>query len=199
MIDPEQIKENYARMPDEKLISVLKEDGLSIIYEAFIILKREYNKRNLNTAFLAEIENKRLDQSKQRVQSNFEKESNIIENKLWNGVIRLKAENSTNKEIFDWLVAEGVYPELAMEGVNHLGPVAAAFYKKALRVMLLSMLFIFGGIILCFLGIEGKVSTTTLFYGALLIVTPLRFIYTNHKTYQLCEKAMDLLKQEKKE
>ncbi len=199
MIDIELIKKRYEQMPDEKLVVVLKLDGVEITYEAFIILKREYNRRKLNPELLTEIENKRIENSKQKVYSNLEKEATIIENRLWSGVLKLKSENKTNKEIFDWLVNEGIQPESAIECLNYIEPVAVAVYKRAKRAMIFSFLFFFGGIIFCIANLQQSVNLTFAIYGIILAVAPLRFIHTNHKTYKLCEKIHYIISKEKEE
>lgn len=199
MIDAELVKEHYAQMPDEKLTAILKLDGVEITYEAFIILKREYYKRKLNPDLLTEIENKRLAQSKQKIHSNFKKEAITIENKLWNGVLKLKSENKSNKEIFDWLLTKDVQPEAAIEGIKHIELVAKALYKRAKKAMLLSFLLFFGGIILCIVHLQEPINITYAIYGIILALAPLRFFYTNHNAYKLFDKVIEILNQEKNE
>ena len=77
MIDLELVKETYARMPDEKLIAMLQEDAMNISYEAFLLLKREYNKRKLDPVLFSQAEADRQEQSKEKVRRNFLREEDI--------------------------------------------------------------------------------------------------------------------------
>ena len=48
MFDVDIIRDNYASMPDEKLMLIAKEDSPDLTDEAFVILKAEFAKRRLD-------------------------------------------------------------------------------------------------------------------------------------------------------
>ena len=48
MPDVDIIRDNYASMPDEKLILIAKEDSPDLTDEAFVILNAEFAKRRLD-------------------------------------------------------------------------------------------------------------------------------------------------------
>ena len=133
------------------------------------------------------------------MRNNFERELNSADSKLWMEVFSQKAAGKTDGEIINWLINEGIEPEKAIDGIKDIEAIARNAYKKARKAMIASMLFIFGGLLLCGFSIQGSFNSTYLLYGVILFVTPLRFIYTNHKVYQLCEKVTEVLKGEKAE
>jgi len=52
MFDVNLIKERYARMRDDQLVSLANKEGTEITYEAFVALKKEFRKRNLDNGIL---------------------------------------------------------------------------------------------------------------------------------------------------
>ncbi|NOT52423.1 MAG: hypothetical protein HOP10_14225 [Chitinophagaceae bacterium] len=197
MIDPELIKETYADMPDEKLIRLVKQDGTSITYEAFILLKREYSKRKLDPLVLAEAEQLREEESKNKIRNNLERESILINDLLWKGVFQQKAEGKKNTEIIEWLIQVGVEPEIATKGISELAVVINNAYKKAKKIMIASFISILLGIISGAGFFSGALNSNYLIYGGIFIVAALRFFPANNKMYRLCEKAMMIIEQEK--
>ena len=71
MIDLELIKANYSQMADSQLFELTKAEGTIISYEAFIVLKKEFIKRNLDRQVLREIETRRLELTKNNILSNY--------------------------------------------------------------------------------------------------------------------------------
>lgn len=103
-MDPEIIKENYARLPDEKLTALLKEEGKEVTYEAFILLKREYNKRKLDPAILKATEELRQEENRNKIVDNFKKEIWWQINYYEHAMLERKSRGETNQSIESWLM-----------------------------------------------------------------------------------------------
>lgn len=176
-------------MTDEQLINTAKLDGTSITYEAFIILKREFKKRNLAAELVLEMEKKRQEDIAGKVQNNMEREEILINNLLWKEVIRQVAEGRTKSEIMDWLVGKGIEPENAYLAVKNSGNIISQLYSKAKTAMAVSLLFVFIGAAVCIACIESSLNRKYLIYGIIITATTLSYIGMNHKFYRFCEKA----------
>lgn len=199
MVDSGIIKEAYASLSDDQLIAIAKKDGAVITYEAFVILKREYSKRKLDPAIISEIEQIRLEQSKEKVLSNFKREENIISNKFWSEVYKQKASGKKNDEIINWLKKEGVDPEAASEAIANLGKYAKADYNRAKKAMIISFVAILTGILVCGAFFYGEVNSTFGLLGAILTITIIKLFPANNRIYRLCEKVLSVIEEEKAE
>lgn len=176
-------------MTDEQLVNTAKIDGTSITYEAFIILKREFKKRNLAAELIIEIDKKRQEDIAGKVQNIREREEILINNILWKEIIRQIAEGRTKSEILDWLVNKGIDPEIAFLNLKNSVNIISALYSKAKLAMAVSFLFLFIGGAICIASIESSISRKFLFYGIVILASTLSYIGMNHQFYRLCEKA----------
>ncbi|MFN8290426.1 MAG: hypothetical protein U0U70_09225 [Chitinophagaceae bacterium] len=197
MISKELVQAYYENLTDQKLVEVIKEDGLSVTHEAFIVIKREYRKRHLDPSFIEVIEKKRQEHAVDKINENRKQEGIINSNRIIRGILVLKGASASDDAIFKWLVKEGIDPDDAMKGTGEIETLTKHLYKKAKKTMALSMLFIFTGVLLCVGCLQGELRNIYLLSGIILIVMPARFFYTNHRFYKLCEKAMQVIEKEK--
>lgn len=200
MIDITIIKENYARMADEQLIDLIKKDGHAITYEAFIVLKREFVKRNLDPEIVREAEELRLEGSKNKILTNFKREDQIVNQVLWNLVFRLKAEKKTDQEIIDALKQKEVPTALATEAVTKIETYARLGLKKLQKAILLSIVLLMTGIIISVVAFSDPVNLAYLFVcTGMLIISTIKYLPGHHRAYQLFVRAITVIEEEKTE
>jgi preprotein translocase subunit SecF len=148
MVDVELIKANYSQMADEQLIFFARNEGTLISHEAFIVLKKEFRKRNLAPEVIAEAEKAREDKNREKIINNLEKESNKANNKLWNEVFQMKSEDKSDNEIQEYLSSEGLSYVDSQRYIQELKTVAEMTLKNNKRYIVRAICFLLLGVAL---------------------------------------------------
>lgn len=199
MMDPEIIKENYARLPDELLTALLKEEGTAVTYEAFILLKREYNKRKLDPAILKATEELRQEESRNKIVDNFKKEIWWQINYYQHAMLARKGRGETNQSIEKWLMKEGFEPEAASDAVKELSNDIRELYQRSRK----SMLGLFGIILIGLISVSVFLSDwqnfTYAFIGGIMVISAIRYIPVAHRYYTISSKALEVIEREEEE
>lgn len=148
MVDVELIKANYSQMADGQLIFFARNESTLISHEAFIVLKREFRKRNLAPEVIAEAEKAREDKNRDKIINNLEKEFNKANNKLWNEVFQMKSEEKSNNEIQEYLLSEGLSYIDSQRYIQEMKTVAEMTLKNNKRYIVRSICFLLLGVTL---------------------------------------------------
>ena len=148
MVDVELIKANYSQMADEQLIFFARNEGTLISHEAFIVLKKEFRKRNLAPEVIAEAEKAREDKNREKIINNLEKEFNKANNKLWNEVFQMKSEDKSDNEIQEYLSSEGLSYVDSQRYIQELKTVAEMTLKNNKRYIVRAICFLLLGVAL---------------------------------------------------
>jgi preprotein translocase subunit SecF len=148
MVDVELIKANYSQMADEQLIFFARNEGTLISHEAFIVLKKEFRKRNLAPEVIAEAEKAREDKNREKIINNLEKEFNKANNKLWNEVFQMKSEDKSDNEIQEYLSSEGLSYVDSQRYIQEMKTVAEMTLKNNKRYIVRAICFLLLGVAL---------------------------------------------------
>lgn len=148
MVDVELIKANYSQMADEQLIFFARNEGTLISHEAFIVLKKEFRKRNLAPEVIAEAEKAREDKNREKIINNLEKEFNKANNKLWNEVFQMKSEDKSDNEIQEYLLSEGLSYVDSQRYIQEMKTVAEMTLKNNKRYIVRAICFLLLGVAL---------------------------------------------------
>jgi hypothetical protein len=167
MIDIDLIRGKYSRMTDEELIFLANTDGNEITHEAFIVLKREFKKRNLQ---FDNLENQRIAFKKQKIVDNLENESQLISDKLWNHVFELSYVGESNEVIYHFLVEEGLPPESAQKVIESLEKVVEKIIAKIERYITVCKISFIGGFLLFFVNYYSYISFQLYVVGIILSI-----------------------------
>jgi hypothetical protein len=197
MTDISIIKENYARMADEQLIELVQKDAVALTYNAFIELKREFVRRQLNNELINAAEELRRETSRNKILNNFKREDYIITRVLWNLIIKEKAYGRSNEEIISLLIQKGVLSEDAADAVKKIELFARAGVIKLRKTIIISALLIFIGIAIFFFCFSGPFNVSYFLPACALILAPLRNFRANSRAYQQYEKALTTIENEK--
>lgn len=171
MIDIELIKTSYAKMPDEQLIFLLKNEGSKISHEAFIILKKEFRKRNLPEEIIIEAENIRNENTRNKIIATLEEESVRVNHKLWEEIFKLKSEGEPDSEIRNFLLNEGLRYEQAEFYISQMGTVAEETLKKTKRYILRAILSLLLGSMLLIWNYFSFISVMTIVVGVMIFLS----------------------------
>lgn len=148
MVDVELIKANYSQMADEQLIFFARNERTLISHEAFIVLKKEFRKRNLAPEVIAEAEKAREDKNREKIINNLEKEFNKANNKLWNEVFQMKSEDKSDNEIQEYLLSEGLSYVDSQRYIQEMKTVAEMTLKNNKRYIVRAICFLLLGVAL---------------------------------------------------
>jgi hypothetical protein len=119
-IDIARIQDAYANMHDEELLEFTKNDGLKISADAFVILKKELNKRNIGAAILRELEHEIILQASL---NNKRLVEDVNKNLFYEAVefsLIQKEKGTSNYDIYAGLIEMGVTEEYSNYIVNKL-------------------------------------------------------------------------------
>jgi hypothetical protein len=190
MIDIELVRQTYAGMPDEKLIALLEHDAMDLSHDAFVLLTREYNKRNFDPLVLSTIAAAREKQSQQKIHVNFFRERDKENKRLSRTVFEMKASGRTNNQIIDMLVVNNIDNAQAFATISHLHMIAQMFYNSARKKMMYSSFAFFLGILMLLGSMNKRLSDNLGFIGAVLVLLGIGFFFGNKKMYRISKKAI---------
>ena len=108
MIDTATIRDNYANMPDGRLIKIAKEDGHDLTPEAFRILKEEFKKRNLDHTHIESAEQTKISIHEAKIQKIRESTDDDFSKVIWKYVLEGKENGTADGEILNGLQERGL-------------------------------------------------------------------------------------------
>ncbi len=196
MIELDIVKEQYKRMPDEELILFAKNESQHLTIESFHLLVSEFELRNLDIGVLESVEiDKAL--SDLNKQSAFEKSTAIeYTEMIWKFAFDEKEKGSKDSEIFKNLVKKGVDDSYAYILIESLESKSKEMSEEFDTEIILGWVFLFAGILLVFLVINGSFRETFVLYGLLFIVGGIVRLF---KSYSKKNKYVTILKNITKE
>lgn len=120
MIDPAVIKEKYAQMSDEALLSFAKTEGLKLTSDAFLLLREEFKRRELDSTVMLQLEHEIiLRHSLNRRQSEMEQLA-AFDTAVWEYAFEQKMKGVSSYEIHQGIINMGVSSEDAYFVINNL-------------------------------------------------------------------------------
>lgn len=180
MIDPAVIREKYAQMSDEALLSFAKTEGLKLTSDAFLLLREEFKKRELDAAVMRELEHEIiLRHSLNRRQSEMEQLA-AFDATVWEYAFEQKMKGVSSYEIHQGIINMGVSSEDAYfvvdnlkkralvikaeaslgvssgYGIIVLGIVASYIFFSIARFELIGIVIVIGGIVRLFTAMMRK-------------------------------------------
>ena len=108
MLDITIIKEHYSSMTDEQLVSFTLNEGHQISNEAFVILRDEFIKRNLDTTPLESSDENKKYHHEQKIQKVKESGSDEYLKSIWTYALSEKELNKNDNEIIEGLKERGL-------------------------------------------------------------------------------------------
>lgn len=121
MIDLSLIKENYARMSNEQLISLANNEGDELTPESLNLLQEEFLKRDLNTDVFGVVEDNKTAKHIEKIERIKESDADEFEKSVWAYALNEKWANSSNAEIKKSLLEMGLEDENADMVVRSIG------------------------------------------------------------------------------
>lgn len=130
-MDVVRIKEAYARMNDAEILTFLKEEGLKLSGDAFLILREELKKRNIGADQLATIEHEII----LRASIDKERAADRLNNDLYADAIAFaflqKEKEGSDYDIYAGLIEKGINEEHSNIIVNRLDEGAKKLMEDA--------------------------------------------------------------------
>jgi hypothetical protein len=131
MIDPAVIKEKYSRMSDESLIHLAKTEGSQLTATAFLLLKEEFQERDLDMQVIRDLEhNIVLRQSLNETQHQFDLSTNFTK-RVWEYAFEQKMKGVSSYKIYEGIMNMGVTSDDAYFVINTLKARALEVKKDA--------------------------------------------------------------------
>jgi len=152
MIDIETIKQHYATMLDSQLVNTLKQDGITLLPEAYAALKTEFQKRHLDLSYFDEIEEQKRAIHEAAMQKIRESVAEEREQLLLNYILSEKERLSPDDSILFGLNERGLNDE---EAAAFLADLKEKLSKKIDHVN--TQVYVGGAI--CVLGIFVTLAT----------------------------------------
>ncbi len=122
------VKHQYASMTDGQLVYLAKGSD-DLTYEAFLILKKEFRKRNLDKEIIKKAEENRVQLKKDKIKSYLEKELLNNVSQILRTVINGKLSSTPNAEIQEQLMELGLDYEQSSEVISNLRPTSEHLLK----------------------------------------------------------------------
>jgi Flp pilus assembly protein TadB len=170
MIDPAAIKEKYAQMSDEALTHFAKTEGSKLTSTAFLLLKEEFQKRELDIEVIRDLEHNiilRQSLNERQFQSDF---SDNLTMRVWEYAFEQKMKGVSSYKIYEGIMNMGIASEDAWFVINNLkrralevkkdasGDVSAGYGIIVLGIIVLYILYSMGrlqsiGVVIIVVGI----------------------------------------------
>lgn len=119
MISIADVKERYASMCDTEILALADESG-SLTHEAFLVLKQEFKKRNLDNALISFHQHSRIEQKKEVVRNNITKDREDFVGNTLELVLDAKYNNLPDEEICEQLVEQGIHRDQTLKILEQL-------------------------------------------------------------------------------
>ena len=194
MVTFDIIKEQYSKMPDEELIRFAKNESHHLTIESFRLLITEFENRNLDIGILESVEiDKEL--AKLDKQSSFEQKiAKDFEQSILEYALTEKEKGSPNIVIYNGLIQKGLNEDYAFMFVQSLSMKVKSLIDSYDTNLILSGVFVLGGIIMFALYLNETTGPMFAVYGFLLGVRGIFGIiknYSNKQKYQAILKIIE--------
>jgi hypothetical protein len=192
-MDPVRIKEAYTRMNDTEILTFLKEEGLKLSGDAFLILREEIKKRNIGTDLLAAIEHEiilRASIDKQRAAEHLNKD-------LYNDALAFafsqKEKGESDYDIYAGLIEKGINEEHSNIIVNRLDKGAESLAEEARTGIITGWVILILGVVAIFVMIEVRFFS---YVGIMLVLSGIITIIAASVKRRRYEKVLENIKAE---
>jgi hypothetical protein len=192
------IKQKYASLSDTELCSLAKE-STTLSHEAFIALKREFRKRNLDAELILEAEKQRVEEKQDRIRENLAGEYENHLSKVWRTAMERKQSQLPEEEIVANLCELGLSYSDANEVLRCLPDVVKYLFTKAGQHMKKSGIACLLGLFGLFVFIQNPSSlplSVIYLVGVLLVYGAIGF-FTAENQYQKCRQVLQVMEEEK--
>lgn len=194
MVTLDIIKEQYSKMPDEELIRFAKNESQHLTIESFRLLVSEFENRNLDIGIFESAETDK-ELAKLNKQSSFEqKTAREFEESILEYALTEKEKGKTNIDIYNGLLQKGLSEDYAFMFVQSLSWKVKALVDSYDTNLILSCVFVLGGIIMFALYSNETFGPMFALYGFLLIALGIFGIiknYSNKQKYQAIQKIIE--------
>ena len=154
IVDAGMVKENYARMTDEQLVNLAKNDGQDLTPEALSLLHEEFISRKLDTDVFVTLDDDKTAQRKRTIEKAQEHASNEFINSVWNYAFEEKNEGTSSEEIQKGLMERGLDEQ-------HAALIIKTLESKATEILDAHNTDMLRGALTCFFGLVITVWTYT--------------------------------------
>jgi hypothetical protein len=194
------IQQKYASLSDAELCNLARE-STTLTQEAFIALKREFRKRQLDKALLLQAENQRVEAKQERIRENLANTYERHLEKIWVTAMEGKQNRLSDEEIVTQLRMLGLSYEEANEVLLLLPGVVKELLPRAGQQMKrcggASVLGIFG-LFLAFTSFDSLPLSLLYVAGALLLYGGIGF-FKAESQFQTCRQVQLVLEEEGRE
>jgi hypothetical protein len=164
------IKEQYKKMPDEKLIRFAINESQQLTIESFYLLRQEFELRNLDIAIIEEAETEKA-LSDLNKQTTFEKTTaNEYTQMIWKFALEEKGKGSTDTDVFNKLRAKGVEENYAHMLIETLELKSRELVDSYDTDIIIGWIIFPVGILMIVLVVSGNFREIFSLYGLLLII-----------------------------
>ncbi|MEO7049616.1 MAG: hypothetical protein ABI091_30210 [Ferruginibacter sp.] len=188
------IKAQYSKMPDEELIRFAQNESQNLTIESFRLLISEFESRNLDIGILESVETDK-ELAKLNTQTFFEqKTSQEFEQSLLQYALSEKEKGKSNIDIYNGLLQKGVSEEYAFMFVQSLSWKVESLVDGYDTNLILSGVFVLGGIIMLLLYSGETFGPMFALYGFILILLGIFGVirnYSNKQKYQSIQKIIE--------
>ncbi|SIN65453.1 hypothetical protein [Chitinophaga niabensis] len=192
-MDPVRIREAYTRMNDAEILTFLKEEGLKLSGDAFLILREELKKRNMGADQLAAIEHEII----LRASINKERAADQLNNDLYADAIAFafsqKEKGSRDYDIYVGLIEKGINEEYSNIIVNRLDEGAKNLIEDARTGIITGWVISILGVAAILVTIEIKYFS---FLGIMLLLSGILTIIASSRKRSRYEKVLENIKLE---
>jgi hypothetical protein len=137
MISTETIKENYARMPDGRLVDIAVNDAHNLTPEAFQILKAEFKKRRLDYSYMESAEQTKADMQEEKVRKIKESVGDALSKETWKYIFEEKENGTPDSTIVKGLQQMGVEEQQAVSLLATIQPKLTGLISESDNQMLI--------------------------------------------------------------
>lgn len=151
-----ELRENYAKMGDDEILMFVKEEGLKLKADAFLIMREELKRRGIAEDILGAIEHEiilKASIDKQRVSDNL---NDDLYNDALGFAFSQKEKGSSDYDIYVGLIEKGIDERHANIIVNKLDEWANKLVKDAIKEIQSGFVIMILGVIAIFVTIEIK-------------------------------------------
>jgi hypothetical protein len=163
MIDINIVKDKYANMHDGEIIE-LASDSSSLTHEAFLLLKREFKRRNLDKDIISASEESRIETKKEKIRENISTGRKEFAKEIWLCALNAKYKDLTDEEIQIQLIEKGLSYDQSRQVTGQLEEVVKELLTNVNDGILYSALWFFGGLAVTVFTLMGIGKWRTLFY-----------------------------------
>ena len=196
-MDISYIKENYARMRDEELILLSKEDGRDLSSEAITALYQEFVKRKLDTSTISAMRIQKIEEHQKGMENAANEEVLKFEAKLFDHAFEGIMNEKTDEEIAAGLIKLGLTDQEAILLLLCLDQRATEIEKHFTSVMLKGLGIGLLGILITAISYSSSVTGSTYIFAWGAIGSGLLVFFSSLKRKDKYANILIMLKERK--